>query len=161
MNYFDKNKLLMILVVLLTVLNVGAVAFVYIVSTRYSLRPEENPVESFIEHQMNFTAGQKSEYVNLRDEHFRRVDTLMTARSEVMKQLFDLLKKDDAGENEVQQKSALLGTIEQERAVATYRHFRAIRTLCTPAQRPNFDTLVTSVLNKVHEPHEGPGPGKK
>ena len=158
MDYIQKNKLLMIIVVVLVILNIVSVSYILFSPPPFpgAHDKQKDPIARFLDEELGFSKEQKMQYQKLREEHFIRSDSLMNVHAKVLRDFFDLLKKDSTNQEEVRLKAAVIGKWEVDRSFETYNHFRAIRALCTPEQRRTFDAMITDVLQQPREPRGGP-----
>jgi len=154
MDYIEKNKLLIILVAIMTLLNIVSISLILLLPLRPPQHPPRagrDPGQDFIERELKFTAEQQKRYAELRRVHFKEMDSIMRACSEASKALFDLLKQERVSDELVRAKAAMLGQLEIERSVATFMHFCDLRELCSPEQQLKFDTVIADVLMKMRE----------
>ncbi len=149
-----KNKILVIAVAILLLTNM-AMLFFFLKYREHGKKgwhgDHEAIMSGFLQKQVGFTPQQIQQY-----------DTLSKEHRDKMKAMFD-----EAGKNRESQlkqlaaagfsDSAINSTAEQSSgkqkilAVSMFQHLRDVRGLCTPAQVPVFDSLVSTILGRHDE----------
>jgi len=155
MDYIKRNKLLLSIIGVLVILNLATVSFILFAPKPLGPPPGGEPPERFMEHELGFSPEQRNRYTELREDFFREGRGRAEAQAKAREALFDLMKKQNASEGEIRQMASVIGNIETERSIDLYRHFRAIRAICTPDQQRKFDTMIGEILMKLGRP---PGP---
>lgn len=151
------QRLLIIALVVLVVLNVTTLAFIYM------QRDGRGPglggdVGAFITHELNFTDEQTRRFDVMKRAHHESVDSLHRLNRELHKQLFDRLNApEDAVIDSI---SALVAENEKQIDLITFRHFHEVRELCTPEQQKKFDAIIQEVLQRL-QPKKGPPPPRQ
>lgn len=119
----------------------------------------------FIEERLNLDEGQKAKFKQLREKEFAGMDSLAHRRFQAMRDLYSLLKTENPGPEQIQQKAAAIGAVETEQSASMFRHFQELRSLCTPEQQKEFDKIVTDAMIQARGGKTGPrgpeppGPG--
>lgn len=160
MDYIKRNRLLLSIIGVLVILNLATVSFILFGPRPPGPPPGGQPPESFIGHQLGLSLEQTNRYAELREEFFRRGRGEAEAQADAREALFALLRNQDVSDDEVRQRASAIGNIETERSIELYKHFRALRALCTPEQQHKFDTIISDILMKIGRPPLGPGPQK-
>jgi periplasmic protein CpxP/Spy len=165
-DFLSKNRILIALVIFLVILNIACLSFVLFSPFRGGMPPPggergNDPIQGFIERELNLTDQQRMEHRTVREQFFRHGDELRLERTGAMKELFELIRKDSVSEEEVRRVTSKTGEVETLRSRALYNHFRRIRQLCTPEQRKKFDAIITDVMKQVEPPMGEPGPPKR
>jgi periplasmic protein CpxP/Spy len=166
MDYIKKNKFLTAVVAILVVLNLAVVAYVFFFFKPPSLLPGPNARgERFrlIDERLNLSEEQKAKFKELRQDEFATMDSTAHARFQAMRDLFSLLKNEKTNPEEVQQKVTVIGALDAEQAARQFRHFQALRALCTPEQQKEFDRIVIDAMTQARGMRggmgrRGPGP---
>lgn len=149
-----KEKFLTISVVFLLVLNAGIVTFLFI---NRPTRPPE--LFELVVRELGFDAQQKSQYIELRNEHRASMNKLDQDFQLVLNQYLDQLRSDinttleDSLANQ-------LAAIEKEKATVTLSHFRSVRSLCRLDQFEEFDALIPK-LTLILLPPQKKGPPRR
>jgi protein CpxP len=162
MDYIKKNKFLTAVVALLVLLNLSVVAFVFFFFKPPSFPPglgARGERFRFVDERLNLTAEQKAKFKELRQQEFARMDSVMRVRTQEMKDLFSLLKEENVSAEEIQQKVSAIGALEAEQSAMLFKHFQALRALCNPDQRKEFDRLITDAMIQARGGIRPRGPG--
>jgi len=160
MDYIKKNKFLTAVVAILVVLNIAVIAFVF-----FFFKPPALPRGlnargdrfQFLEDRLNLSGEQKAKFKELRQNEFARMDSTAHRRSEAMHDLMSLLKTENPAPEQIQQKAAAIGALEAEQSTYMFKHFEALRAVCTPEQQKEFDKLVTDAMIQARGPRMGQG----
>ena len=160
MDYIKKNKLLLAIIGILVVLNIATVSFIMLAPMRFGQPPKGDPVQRFIEQELNLSADQNNKIADLREEFIKNGKYGPAADADAKRALFDLLKNPNVSEEDIRQRATGIGQLETDRSLAIYRHFRMIRALCTPEQQRKFDSFISDVLMRMGGPPGRPEPPK-
>jgi Spy/CpxP family protein refolding chaperone len=159
MDYLKKNRLLILIIAVLLLVNVGTISFILFFrgeGDRFPGKKGRGAVVAFIEKELHLSDAQKEQFARLREEHFGKTETLMREQHEARKAMLGLLREDTVDVNEMHRMAAVMGQKETELAVSTFEHFRALRSLCSPDQQREFDAIIQDVL-KMTRPSRGDG----
>lgn len=154
----NKEKLLILLVSILLIMNVVMVAMFY----KHSKRPKEDQRrermpdkmkdERIISH-FGFDEAQVKSFLVSKEEHNGKIMPLKESLNEVSKEYYHLTN----GESDKVKRDSLLLVIE-DLTKGIYKinlqHFDDIRALCNEKQLDNLDTFISELLN---EREGGPG----
>jgi len=156
MEYLQRDKLLMILVGVLVVLNIGTLSFILLMPgkpDRMAMREGGIRVQDFLDRELNFNKEQKEQYTKLREDFFHDGSgRKFPRRSEAMQALLDLVPEENVDMDEVRKRAAAIGEVEAEHVLALFNHFRQVRAICTDEQKPRFDRLIRDVLERMPGP---------
>ena len=166
MDYINKNKFLVVVVILLVILNVVSISFnLFFKEPRTGIPHEKekrDPLQNFIDRDLQFSEEQNKKYAELRDKHFQIEENITSLRTDAMKSLFELFKKDNISEEEIIAKASAVGATDTKRSIETIKYFIAIRDICNPVQREKLYSIVFEALERVKGPApdgNGPMPG--
>ncbi len=146
----------------LVVLNLSVVAFALLLLCLRAFRRVSSARGErfrFVDERLNLTAEQKAKFKELRQQEFARMDSVMRVRTQEMKDLFSLLKEENVSAEEIQQKVSAIGALEAEQSAMLFKHFQALRALCNPDQRKEFDRLITDAMIQARGGIGPRGPG--
>jgi periplasmic protein CpxP/Spy len=148
MNEQYKFRNLWIAILSLFLLNMGTLGWIFLKN-----RPMQPPVGPlFIEKTLNFNQQQKEAFEPLKKQHFKEVLPIRDSIKHDKDALFAWVKSDKADSVEFENRLISLSqkVIQNERN--TFKHFRAIRDLCTPEQKKIFDDVMIERFKRP--PHE-------
>jgi protein CpxP len=128
---------------------------------------QEGPAR-FIIQELGFTNEQAGEFEKLKLAHHDSILKLQESGRQLRNDLFEGLKtgNDDNAKAIAQQ----IANNQMQIEMATYRHFEAVKKLCTPEQQEKFNDIIQEVLKRMapggpmHQgpmgPHHMPPPGE-
>jgi len=130
----------------------GTVSFILLTPMRPGPPAGGDPVQSFIERELNLSQEQKIRFAESRERFFSKGRGGPAAEAATKRALFDLLKNPSVTDEEVRQRASAIGNMETERSLAIYEHFRDLRAICTPEQQQKFDAFIAEVLMRISSP---------
>lgn len=149
----NKIKFLYIIIIVLVATNIGVLFNMYLHRPPHPVR-EGGPKKIIVE-KLGFDKKQEAEYEIIIKQHKSSVKALENKIRKNKDALFALLKTDDTTK-----KDSLitnLGTFQMEIESAHFKHFEAIKGICTTDQLDKFNEL-TNELGRLFAP---PGMPKK
>lgn len=105
------------------------------------------------------TDVQKMDYEKLRGEHQATVRPLREQIKNAKDELFELLKNDTVSLAIVEAAAAKPAFIQQQIDLASFQHFKKLRTICTPVQQEKFDKIIQDVIRQMAPMQGGRRPG--
>ncbi|HEU4551457.1 MAG TPA: hypothetical protein VFS25_01420 [Chitinophaga sp.] len=151
-----KNKVLLIMLGVLLFTNIGMlVLFLNLkpANNRFGrdLKGRRGLVE-ILEKKAGFSKQQLNAYLQLREQHWTKMKPLLAEMRNAKDSFYRLLYVPDVADSTLNRAAAVIGQKQQAIDLQTFRHFQQVRGLCTPAQRPGFDTLVHQVIYRMSAP---------
>jgi protein CpxP len=175
MNYFDKNKILTIAVVLLLFTNIGILSLLWFdrvpgkhfdripppneMHPPFDRKQSEGGPRDFLIRELGFTEKQKQDYQLLIDEHKSDMKKLMDKIRTAKEKLWDNLSETDTASISTESTSAEIGNDQKEIELVTFRHFQKVKELCDENQKKKFDEVIKEVINMMG--HNKPPPPNK
>ncbi len=151
MDFLKRNRLFVIIIAILVVVNLTTIAVLFF-SPRTGGRKSRAEVVAFVERQLGLTDEQKRIFSDLREKHIQKMIAIAREQHELRRSMFDLLKQEHPDEAEVLRKADSLGQKETEIALETFDHFRQLRASCTPEQQKKLDAIMREVLRTIRPP---------
>lgn len=150
MSTISKNKILLITVIVLLLINIAMLVF-FLNKGSEKRRPHggrEAMMIEFLKNEVGFTPQQLTQY-----------DTLSKQHREIMKESFEKMRKRKeqqlkelgAGafsDSAIEQVATLSANLQKDLELNMLKHFTTIRKLCTPEQQSKFDSLFYKVWNR-------------
>lgn len=172
MSYFNRNKWWAIAFLLLIALNVATLGTFWLVKERRNDPPpqQQSGVVSFLVQELSFDSIQKQKLVNLVNAHRQRIREVRKNSRDAKDAFFSMLKENEIADSAIENAAKESAHYDAETDVLTFKHFRDIRNLCTPAQKEKFDQIIQQVLRMLAPPqpgkpqgppHDGPPPGEE
>jgi protein CpxP len=155
------RRLVYLLFALLMVANIATLTILW----RDRLRgPRGGPppamARNLLVREIGFDDAQTERYDALVDIHRRLADSLRHAIGRSKRENLEALKDTSLSEGSLAQRADRTARLVRQLELATILHFRDVRVLCRPEQRPRFDTLIQDVALRMGPEgrgHGGPG----
>jgi periplasmic protein CpxP/Spy len=136
-----RETLLTVTVVALLLLNLGTLGYLFL----RDQRPQGGGPGKLIVEGLKLTPPQVEQFEVLRDEHRAKMAQNDSYQRVRQQELWTLLRTDTPDTTQARTLINQWLTLEGNKRVATFDHFRKIRLLCTPEQQVLFDTLILDI----------------
>ena len=153
MNYFDKPKLLVWMIIALLVLNAGTLGFFWFgrpgpppIPPPGGGGPHGGPGEMIVR-ELALNDAQRRAFDTLRREHHTAVMQIQQRMKNQRDHLFSMLPSDNPDSASIL--AAEIGRDQGEIDRVTFDHFRRVRLLCTPEQQHRFDEIIGDALRML------------
>ena len=77
-----------------------------------------------------------------------RLDEMKKTKEEFYKQMYDSTISDSV----VEERAKVIGEQQKEIDVHVLKHFKDLRSLCTPEQLPKYDSLLPMIVQRMTAP---------
>jgi len=158
-----KEKLLVIGIVGLLILNLGTLGFLFL-GQRNSFpmgRPKgPPPVDKIIIEGLKLDETQIDKFEQLKKEHRHGMEDFELQNKVLHDAYFEKLKSDSINKNDLQVLLTKISYLAVYRDSITFDHFRKIRFICNANQKASFDKLIDDIIHTMHARNEGRRPGK-
>lgn len=146
-----NNKILLLIIGILLVTNIVVLWFFMNGKPleRRNMRAERKAMMSaFLQKDIGFSQQQLQQYDSLSEQHRRKVRTMFDdARSE-KESHFDQLAANNFSDSSINSIAVLSAGKQKEMETEMFIYVKSIRNICTPQQKPKFDSLFYTMLNK-------------
>lgn len=153
----SKNKILLIAVAILLLTNIAMLAFFLMGPPKKGGHGgREAMMTEFLQKEMGFNPQQIQQYDTLSKQHREKMKAMF---EEVGKNKENQLKQLGAADFSDSSINSIAGqSIEKQKLleISMFEHLRDVRRICTPDQRPKFDSLVYKVLGRRGEGRKKP-----
>lgn len=157
MNALRNNKYIGWVVISLAILNVVLLVFIWSGQNRFKKGRPQGGIK-LLEERLELDESQKAQLLQLRDIHFKSMESFRKESREARKALHSLWSEANA-DDKVLVLTQRLGDAHAAIEKATYDHFAQIRAICSPEQQATFDELIEDVLRQGEQ--SGPRDGKR
>jgi periplasmic protein CpxP/Spy len=161
MDYFKKNKIAVVTIVVLVILNLLSIAFIIWMPMRRNNFMRRDPVNQFLEQELRFSDLQKQQYAQLRSQMFQHGDSMMTVQSATLDEMFSSIRSDTLNREKIRQCAQKLGAIEVDRSIQLAEHFYALRSICNQSQKQKYDSIMVEVSRHIRDERNLPPPPHK
>lgn len=139
------NKVLIVLVIVLVIVNVGTISFLWFGkhSKKSSERRLKQPqVERYLKKRLKLSNEQVELFTKARESHFSRSTELMKEIRDYRKQLLRI-EDDSVAANTIFRN---LTDAHNKFERLTYHHFGELRSYCTESQQKAFDSVMITMF---------------
>jgi periplasmic protein CpxP/Spy len=150
MNSVSRNKILLSIIAILLITNIGMLIFFL----RCNRQPVEEKRKGFTERlktEVGFTPQQLEIFEPKKkafwDRMRTRFDEIKKTKEDFYYQMYDPSIPDSV----IAQKAEVIGDQQKELDLQVIRHFKDVRTMCTPEQLPKFDSLLPAIIKRMTE----------
>jgi len=150
-----NNTVLVFIVAILLLSNIAMLTyFVWMKHPAKNVHSERqrSPVSAFLEKQVGFNSQQMEEFEKLRQQHRQKIRPLFENLRLAKMEFYQLLKDTTVGDSILHQKASVVGERQKQLDLQAFQNFRDIRAICTPEQKPRYDSLVPGVVSKMWYP---------
>lgn len=156
---FARNKVLSVLVLILLLTNILLVVFFVWMKPSSgdpgrSGRDDRGPgVTELLKKQVGFTDGQMTQYKALKEQHWDKMKPYFGELRTAKDRFYGLLSSSVAADSlTIVSAADSIAAKQKQIDMQTFRHFRQVRNICTPAQQPAFDSMVQQVIRRMSGP---------
>jgi periplasmic protein CpxP/Spy len=144
-----KNKILVLLVAVLLLVNIVLLYFLFSrPHGRGPGRAREAAVKEFLQKEIGFGTQQLQQYDTLSTQHREKMRAgFERMRAEKMQELKQLAA-DKFADSAIMQAVSQPSAGQREMELMMMQHFKNIRNLCTPEQQPRFDSLCYKMMGR-------------
>lgn len=167
MNYFKNNKVLLLVIAALILVNLGLLYYGFIDRDKHVTRTSPSRTdmmrrtEEKLRKDVGFNDDQVKQYEQLRTTHFDSLDTKFEELGKAKENFLNLLYQSNVSD------SAIAGASEricmQQRSIdeQMLRHFISVRRLATENQRPKMDSFLQKITKRMSGRGRGPKQNSK
>lgn len=148
-----NNKVLLFIIGMLLLANITLLFFfVWTKEPRKTSAHREkqpSPVTLFLEKEIGFDKAQMAKFEELRQQHRREYKVLSEEIRVTKIGFYQLLSNATVSESTLNQKATEIGNKQKDIDLQAFKNFQEIGDLCTPDQKPRFDSLIPGVIEKM------------
>lgn len=157
MSYFNRIKWWGVALILLVLLNLYTLTTLWLLKDsrhRNGALPQTGVVD-FLVKELGFDSTQKEQLIKLRDEHQQQMMKIRRNNRDAKNDFFSLLDQQDMTDSALAKAARASVYFDEQADILTFRHFQAIKKLCTESQKQKFDHVIQEVLHMMAP--EAPG----
>jgi Spy/CpxP family protein refolding chaperone len=158
MNYFEKTKLYLFLIIILVILNISTiVAIVYhLRGEHHQMRPDREDNRDRGRHladKIGFDKAQTVQFDTLRADFGRKAKAIMSAIQEKKLEMLNEFTSENPDTTKLYKITREIGNLHAEMRHLSIDHFMSIKKICTPDQKAKLLDLFRNMMKM----EEGPG----
>jgi hypothetical protein len=147
-----RNKNLLIIIAVLLLTNVGVL--VYFLGQKKSDKPDGGEarnltVTEMLQQEVGFNDEQTAKYKEMKDKQKQKIRPMYDSMRKAKDSLFKLLSYPNTPDSAISKAAEVIAQKQREIDLETFYHFKRVRTLCTPEQYANYDSMVLRMFRKM------------
>lgn len=161
MDPVTKTKSLVWIIIFLLISNLAMLVFFVVLGNGTKRdHSRKDMIGNFLKKDVGFDKQQMEQYENLHKEHFTQMLPYFDSIHNSKDSFYDLLKT-GLPDSALEKKASRIGERQVLLDMEMFRHFRHVRSLCTPEQLPKFDSSFHSVISRMTQHNRRtPNPSK-
>ncbi|MEO0552322.1 MAG: hypothetical protein AAF149_03910 [Bacteroidota bacterium] len=146
------NKILVILVIVLVLINIGTLSFFLLGNTpkHWEKKRDKRPqIERFLKKRLRLTDDQLKLFEAARNKHFDQSRELVTEIQGYHKRLIQSGSDDEY----VDSLLTMLSLVQQKLERLNYEHLKTLKSYCNEDQQNAFDSVIVTMFEFQSDPH--------
>lgn len=162
MNNAAKNRTLLFIIAFLILTNIAVVVY-------FLRQPEKtgkdatppppqgqsggrNGIATQLQKDVGFSEEQIAKYKEMKAAHWKIAKPLFDAMQKSKDSLYELVKLPQVDEELLEDRAENVAERQEALEIQGFRHFKEVRSLCTPEQLPRYDSLLKKIINRKGRP---------
>ena len=142
----SSNKVFIIIIALLLVANIATLYMLF--NGKKPVDEHKNAMRNYLRKEIGFSEKQLQEFDTIKAIHRREVKPIFEQMRENKKSNLQKLGASGFSDSALAATASAAAIAQEAVELKLLKHIRDIRNLCTPAQRPVFDTGFYKVMSK-------------
>ena len=153
----SKNKILLIAVAILLLTNITMLVFFLIGPQKKGGHGgREAMMTEFLQKEVGFSPQQIQQYDTLSKQHREKMRAMFEEAGKNKENQLKQLAAADFSDSSIHSIAGQSTEKQKMLEINMFEHLRDVRSICTPEQRPKFDSLVYKVLGRRGEGRKKP-----
>ncbi len=151
MNKQPQNKILILIIGILLAANIATLTFFLMNTgekTSSAKYDRKAMIMSFLEKEVGFSKEQMSRYEEMSKLHRQEMRKSFDGMSTQRERVFKDLAINNFNDSAIQVAAGDISSQQKEFELLMLRHMNGIRSICTPEQRPAFDSGFYRIISK-------------
>jgi protein CpxP len=165
MNSSSRSRRLIVIIIILLLTNLAILAFfLWPKSGQGTNRTAPKPgygMAETLKKDIGLDSQQVKELNRLREEHWKKMKPLFEDLQNTKNEFYLLLKSPETPDSVINTAASQIGQKQKLIDLQVFQHFRNSRLVCTPEQRPKYDSLVQIIIKRMSSPSRGSNKGKR
>ena len=153
MNYFNKNKIAIWVIIILAVLNIAVITTIvyHIFSDEKIVRvvvdpPKRKNMGHFVRNELNLSNEQQLEFKKFREEYFHETEKIRKKLKDKRIEMLDELAMNKSNEEKLNNIAEEIGDLHTELKKETIIHFLKMKNVCNADQRKKLNLLFRDMM---------------
>ncbi len=153
MNNIKKNKTLLFIIVILLLTNVMMLIFFFnMTGAPKSEEPRRISFTDRLKTQVGFSDEQIEAYEPRRNVFWKEMRQTFDSIKDTKKNFYYMVYDPSIPDSVIVERSEVIGDQQKNLDLLVIRHYKDVRTLCTPEQLPRFDSLLPPIIERMVRP---------
>ena len=143
----SNNKILSVAVVLLLLVNIALVIFMVKGRKSGAKKQRQEPFSIMVK-ELDMSEQQQADYKSQKEEHFKTIRPLFDSLRSAKAAFFDLIKDSNPTDSLADVYNKRIALQQSQIDKLTFEHFKRVRALFTPEQKPKFDEFIKKMMQR-------------
>jgi periplasmic protein CpxP/Spy len=163
MSYLRNNKILLFIIAVLLLTNVALLYFkVWNRDERGKGQGgNKGMLTGVLEKEVGFSKEQLAQYEDIRTKHFESMKPYFDAVRNAKDSLYSLMKLEYVTDSLADAYAERVSERQKQVELKMFRYLKTVEALCTPEQRPKFDSVVKKMVKRPPQGRKGEDKTKK
>ena len=169
MNYFDKRKIVVIVLGFFLVISVSALTTILVQKVDEPEKPpkrerrgnEPRPVDDFLRYRLELSSDQMEKYKDIQRKYFYSAERIKDQIRDLKQEFYTIITKIDVDKEHADKLSKQIGERHTDLENLTFQHFIDIKKLCDEDQKKLVNELFVEILQHLDPHHKVKGDNKK
>lgn len=153
MNSSSRSRSLIVIIIILLITNIAILAFFLwpkssLSGTPGGSKPGYGMAET-LKREVGLDSQQVTKLARLREDHWKKMKLLFEDLQKSKNDFYVLLKSPETPDSVITNAAARIGQKQQVIDLQVFQHFKNSRLVCTPEQRPKYDSLVQIIIKRM------------
>jgi periplasmic protein CpxP/Spy len=148
MNQLSRNKVLLTIIAILLITNI-VMLVLFLKMKPHTHEPKKLGFTEKLKNQVGFSAQQMAVFEPKKKIFWTRVRERSVDIKKTKEDFYKFMYDPSVPDSVLEAKADVIGKQQKELDLFVIRHFKEIRTLCTPDQLPKFDSLLPPLIERM------------
>ena len=147
-----NNKTMLVLIAILLLANIGGLAYFFINEQGHKktdmAMQRKNAMAAYLKNDLGFNTAQLMQYDSMSSKHNRLIEPLIEQLKAEKEKRLRFLAENQYADSSIYQAVSRSAEKQKMLDIQMLIHLKNIRTLCTDAQKKQFDTSIYKIMNR-------------
>ncbi|MHA4842986.1 Spy/CpxP family protein refolding chaperone [Flavitalea antarctica] len=153
MNSSSRSRRLIVIIIILLLTNIALLAF-FLWPKPDGSKNTAGPKPGYgmaetLKREVGLDSQQVRELNRLREEHWKKMKPLFEDLQHTKNEFYQLLKSPETPDSVIDSAASQIAQKQKLVDLQVFQHFRNSRMVCTPDQRPKYDSLVQIIIKRM------------
>jgi Spy/CpxP family protein refolding chaperone len=157
----SKNRTLIFIITVLLITNIAVLGYFLWFKKRPTTQGasgdkprNERGIEDPLRDSVGFTEDQLSQYRQMRDDQWKAIKPMMEDMRKTKDSLFRMVANENANDSTINSIADQIARKQRDMDLRMFNYFKKIREVCTPDQRPKYDSVIQRMMRRMGKPHK-------